>query len=297
MSDSFADLWASSVPAKSIQQQPQQKLGSAIQPRRPQCDAFSILSASQPSSQPLVNNQRDDRQSRQPKVTSRGEDAFSGLFAPSLDGTAVGRNPDRANMTIAERAALTQQAKAAQKSDASVQIAQVPTSSTLWDGLDALARPTTASPRPTVTAEDDFDFGFGGVSTAKGISSMIPPPKNAVIENDDWGFHELSSPAPSESRSAPTKPVRTRAALWDLDEFESSEPQASHPRSQPPPRSLTGTPGEFDFGNREDGLLGEDSDTEDTFGIRGSRAEHPEDDILGDLGKPLVRSSTSPVRF
>ena len=181
-------------------------------------------------------------------------------------------------MTMAERAALTQQAKAAQSNAAPSQMAPVPTSSSLWDGLDVLARPTSTSPHPL---------------TAKAVSSMTSPPNNGSIENDDWGLSEFSPPTPSVSQSAlaPTKPVSESktTTLWDLDEFGPSEPQTSQPLSKVPSRSLSGTPGDFDFGDREDGLLtGGDSDVEDTFGIRSSYAERPEDDILGDLGKPVV---------
>ena len=55
------------------------------------------------------------------------------------------------------------------------------------------------------------------------------------------------------------------------------------------PGKAQGTPGNFDFGNHEDGFLGGDnSHVEDTFTIHGGgHSEHPRD-ILGDLGKPVV---------
>jgi hypothetical protein len=57
-----------------------------------------------------------------------------------------------------------------------------------------------------------------------------------------------------------------------------------HPLPLPHARRAKGTPGDIDFGDREDGLLGGDhSHAEDTFNIRSSHSEHPEDDILGDL--------------
>ena len=61
----------------------------------------------------------------------------------------------------------------------------------------------------------------------------------------------------------------------------------SPPQSQVPPRSLTGTHVDFDFGDREGVLLGDDNlDMEDTFSIRGGQDK---DDILGNPGKPVVR--------
>ena len=296
MSDSFADLWASSAPTQPTPQQQPNKVVSTAPPRRQQYDAFSILSAAQPSSKPVANNQLSDRQRRQPQATSNGGDAFSDLFATSLDGAAASRNPNRVNMTMAERAVLAQKAKGAQNKVSSAQIASASSSTSLWDGLDALARPTTASPRPAASIQgntavtDTFDFEF---DSAPAVPSTASPSNNTSIENDDWGLSEFAS-GPSESRfvPAPTKPASglQPTSLWDLEEFGSSEPRMSPPQ-QVPSRSLTGTPGDFDFGDREDSLLGGDnSDREDTFNIRGGgRSGHAEDDILGDLGKPLVR--------
>ena len=62
--------------------------------------------------------------------------------------------------------------------------------------------------------------------------------------------------------------------LWDLDGFNSASDQdrrvSSSASDLPPSRS--DTPGDFDFGDRENALLDDDSGSED--------------DILGDLGRP-----------
>ena len=290
MSDSFADLWASSAPTKPSPQQPQKTIGSSAPPRRQQYDTFSILSASQPSSRYVANNQPSDRQGRQPQPASREGDAFSDLFASSLDGTLANRNPDRANLTMAERTVLAQKATVAQNNAMSTRREPASSSPSLWDGLDALVRPTTASPRPTTSAQgntssrDTFDFGLDSAPAAGAVSSSTSPP------DDDWSLSEFTlQPSKSQPGPGPTKSVsRTQPAnLWDLDDFSSSEPRTSPPQTQVPPRSLTGTPGDFDFGDRERVLLGDDnSDMEDTFGIPGGQDK---DDILGDLGKPVVR--------
>ena len=68
-------------------------------------------------------------------------------------------------------------------------------------------------------------------------------------------------------------------------------PVPAHPLVRPQACRVQGTPTDFDFGNREDGLRalgGDNSDAEGTFNICGGRSEHPEDGILG-LGKPVVR--------
>jgi hypothetical protein len=67
-------------------------------------------------------------------------------------------------------------------------------------------------------------------------------------------------------------------------------PVSAYPLARPHARLAQGTLDDFDFGNREDGLLGGgNSRAEDTLNIRGGRSEHPEDDLLGDLAKPMVR--------
>jgi hypothetical protein len=290
MADSFADIWASSAPTNPNPQQPQKKVGATVPQRRQQYDAFSILSASQPSSRPVANNQLSDQQGKQRQATSHGRDTFGDLFASSLDGAAASRNPARVNMTMAERAVLAQKAK--QNNTASTQIKPAASSTSLWDGLDALARPKTASPRPptsiqgSASARDSLDFEFGSLSGAAPATS--PPLNKTSIENDDWGLHDFTS----ESRSvpAPTKLATGKqpTALWDLGP---SEQRTSQSQPQVPSRAVTGTPSDFDFGDREDALLGGDnSDAEDTFNIRSGHSEHPEVDILGDLGKLAVRN-------
>jgi hypothetical protein len=61
------------------------------------------------------------------------------------------------------------------------------------------------------------------------------------------------------------KPIKS---VWDIDDFDSSSP--SDPQLLPRSR----TPGDFDFGDREDGLLR-------------SHSDDGNDDILGDLGRPV----------
>ncbi|KIJ57961.1 hypothetical protein HYDPIDRAFT_34639, partial [Hydnomerulius pinastri MD-312] len=300
MTDSFADLWASSAPTKPTQPPP--KLGAAANtsqvnptyPRRPQKDAFSILSASQPATRtqsPQIANQTQTggQAASQRSSNNTTGDAFSGLFSSSM-GSLGGGQASTGNMTMAERAALAQKSKVQQYSGASSgsgygngggAASVVPSA---WDGLDSLAQ--TARPAAVSPPQDDFDFAFESAPTTTNKAST------SLVDNndDDWGLSEFSSPqskSPSiTTTTAPTsKPASTSKpqTLWDLDDFVSPSSQTA------PSRSQTGTPGDFDFGNREDALLGgDDSDGEDTFGISGA-ATRQEDDILGDLGKPVVR--------
>ncbi|KAF9222857.1 hypothetical protein BS17DRAFT_818174 [Gyrodon lividus] len=307
MVDSFADLWASSAPTKPIQ--PPQKLGAApptqqsitSYPRRPQQDAFSILSATQSSTtrtlSPQIANQTQPQQSSTQALLKSSNaaagDAFSGLFIASTGSSLASTG----SMTMAERAALAQKAKA-QKSYSVKSGSSAPTSSA-WAGLDALAQPTSNVAASSTT--DDFDFAFDSVPTTSNS-----PLNNNSINNDDWGLSEFSSPPPVIQSNSPftaapiTKSASASASasaskpqtLWDLDEFAS-------PSHQQPSCSHTGTPRDFDFGDREDGLLGgDDSEAKNACGLRASSsgANTHEDDILGDLGKPVLHSpSPNPV--
>lgn len=253
MSDSFADLWSSSTPSNSTSPQilgatkPRQTI-----PHRSQ-DAFSILSASQPTSRthsPQVTGPTTQPRNPVPAGGSRNGDAFSSLFSGSL---ADGKNNKTANMTMAERAAAAQKAKLQQTLAPPKVTAPLPSA---WDGLDSLARPSaTSRPSPSRSPQVDFDFS----AFASSSSTVVKSP----VEDDDWGVPDSTIPQPQS-----TSLKKPAGALWDLDDFDSSSP-SDHPI---PPRSRT--PGDFDFGDREDGLLETHSD--------GSN-----DDILGDLARPV----------
>ncbi|OAX41411.1 hypothetical protein K503DRAFT_685508 [Rhizopogon vinicolor AM-OR11-026] len=250
MSDSFADLWSSSAPPNSTSSQ---TLGATKpQPSIPkrQQDAFSILSASQSTSRthsPKVTSPVTQSRNAAPPSAPRN-DAFSDLFSGSL---ADGRG--NANMTIAERAAAAQKAKLQQARSHHTISAPLPSA---WDGLDTLAQSSTTSrPPPSHSAQDDFDFSAFSSSTTS--APKLP------VGGDDWGLSDFAAPQPQSISQK--KPAQT---LWDIDAFDSPSP--SEP--QIPPRSRT--LGDFDFGDREDGLLR-------------SHSDDGNDDILGDLARPV----------
>ncbi|KAG2147452.1 uncharacterized protein EDB93DRAFT_1282152 [Suillus bovinus] len=266
MSDSFADLWSSSVPSNPTSPQ---VLGAAKQrtavPQRSQ-DTFSLLSASQPTSRthsPQVAGPTTRSRNPVPVGGARNVDAFSSLFSGSL---ADGRDNNTTNMTMAERAAAAQRAK--------LQPAQAPPRVTAplpsaWDGLDSLARQATPShPSPSRSPQVDLDFSAFASSSTTTVKSPVG--------YDGWSSHDSTAPQPQTASQK--KPAGT---LWDLDDFDSS----SHSNSPIPPRSRT--PGDFDFGDRDDGLLETHSDDSN-------------DDILGDLARPVDAvkpSSRFPCRF
>ncbi|KAG0691905.1 hypothetical protein DFH29DRAFT_974245 [Suillus ampliporus] len=258
MSDSFADLWSSS--AQSNPTSPQ-ILGAAKPrppiPQRPQ-DAFSILSASQPTSRRHSPQVTSTTQPRNPVPAGgpRNGDAFSSLFSGSL---ADGRNNATANMTMAERAAAAQKAKLQQGQAPPTVTAPLPSA---WDGLDSLVQPSaTSRPSPSRSPQDNFDFSAFASSSTTAAKSPVG--------HDDWGISDFIAPQPQ-----PTSQKKPTKTLWDLDDFDSSSP------SDPPIPPRSRTPGDFDFGNREDGLLE-------------SHSDDGHDDILGDLARPVDVVKTS----
>lgn len=298
MSDSFADLWNATAPSKPAQSQPPRTLGSvtpavAGQQRKPANDVFSMLAAPSSStsrsvspsysSQPLqkssslggtpVNGGPKPVQ----KATSSGGDAFSDL----LGGTIASRSSNT-NLTIAERAALVEKQRIDQHA---ARQATASTQASAWAGLDALGnsssfRANSVSPQPPVSQpEDDWGFDFG--DTAKPAAATPAPVKATAPAEDDWGLDDfIAKPAPK--KASETQKASQSQSIWDIDEF-ASPPAASSLRGSPAPQNdRSSTPGSFDFGEREDGLLDDRSDGED--------------DILGDLARPVSSKPTRQVR-
>ncbi|KAH8988547.1 hypothetical protein EDB92DRAFT_1947922 [Lactarius akahatsu] len=196
-------------------------------------------------------------------ATSTSGDAFGDLLSGSF-----GANPSNANLSIAEQAAR-----------ANARVIQQPPippqTSSAWAGLDSLGggAPFSSSLQHNpATPEADDDWIFGSTTT--------PAPK---LSNDDLGIEDfVSRPKPSDDPLPPRPPKAN--SLWDLDDFNSASNQG-HRISSPAsnlPLSRSDTPGDFDFGDRENALLDDDSGSDD--------------DILGDLGKPARVQPTSTAR-
>lgn len=277
MSDSFADLWSSSAPSKP---QPQ-KLGTAstITSRRPQQDVFTLLSSarsSNPSSRSITPSSLQRVSTpKQASSANGGGDAFSGLLSGSL--AASNNTP----MTIAERAAQAERQKLedlrrhhAVKNQASLGN---------WAGLDSLANsssPAPSKPSRVLSNPDsllgDEDWGFGSAPRSK----PKPPIKNSEkvasisIDNygDGWGLDDFGAPASRTSSQSKSRPQASKpTSILDLDEL--SSPPSSSSKLMSLPAVRVDSPGDFDFGNREDALLDNESDDEE--------------DILGALSKPV----------
>ena len=293
MSDSFADLWNSAAPVKPAE--PPKKLGAlsassaTSTTRKPTNDVFSLLANTSSTSSRSVtpsysSSNPQSAASSRPNVVQKtssagsGGDAFSSLLSGTLASSSAANT---ANMTMAQRAAQAERQKSEQL------LRQQKTSqhtSAAWAGLDALgaSTPSGTNGSSSNTQEDEWGFEFASpapqATQPKRASSA--PKATVAVDDDDWGLGDFGSqPAPSKAQPTPVRPApvsqKSTGSLWDLDEFTSPSSQDARKPSPEPPINRSSTPGDFDFGDREDGLLNDRSDDED--------------DILGDLGKPVDR--------
>ncbi|THH21028.1 hypothetical protein EUX98_g8467, partial [Antrodiella citrinella] len=296
MADSFADLWNSATPVKPVEAP--KKLGAlsassttATNFQKPANDAFSLLantssSASSRSVTPSYLNTPPTAAASRPnpvqKSSSSGGDAFSNILAGTLASGST--NPDK--LTIAERAAqverqrseqLLQQHHATQKASAA------------WAGLDSLGKSmSTGTHTPSKVDEDDWAFDFTSPAPQASKRPTPVPKASTVLDDDDWGLGDFAAqhstmkaqPAPIKARPPPQK--ASLNSLLDLDEFTSGPSQNGRKRSPEPSPHRSASQGSFDFGDHEDGLLSHRSDDED--------------DILGDLSKPVDQVKPVPSR-
>ena len=300
MSDSFADLWNSTAPTKQTQTQQPRTLGSinpavAGQQRKPQNDVFSMLAAtgSATSSRPItpsyspqpvqkttsLGNVTPANAGPKPvqKSVSGGGDAFSDLLRGTISGSS---SVDTANLTIAQRAALVEKQRQEQQKSKNASSA---TQSSAWAGLDALGSTfsaATAATKPSSSQADDDDWTSTFNQPTKPSAHASGATSSAPLE-DDWGLEDFASKPSSIKDPSPQPPSKT-GSLWELDEFASppSDPIALG-ASPAPGKDRSSTPGSFDFGEREDGLLND--------------ASGDEDDILGELSKPVQPKPTRRV--
>jgi hypothetical protein len=275
MSDSFADLWNSSAPVKPSQPTP--KLGTNPAPSlgapRPKYDAFAMLAASgsnsssRPHSRTSSTSATAAQKSNGSAAPTTSGDAFSDLLSGSF-----GNNPSNAKLSMAERARAKTQVAPPQP------ITAPPHSTSTWAGLDSLAVGTSFSSAPPSRpapsqVEDDWPFGS---STSSAQAEFASPPKPQL---DDWGLPDFVSHTKPSNEVQPEHSSQGRS-LWDPDDFNSPYEQeqgaSSSAHNSPPSRS--NSPGDFDFGDRENALLDDNSESDD--------------DILGDLGRPVHKRST-----
>jgi hypothetical protein len=150
-------------------------------------------------------------------------------------------------------------------------------SSHQWAGLDVLGGgPIAPTPSRTkkvvVDHNDDWGLGeFGAPATAK------PTPQPAAKADSllDFGdFDAAPAAVPTPSRLPKAQDSKS-GSLWDLDDFTSgpSHSAAALPIQSKSQEKFDSPDFDFDFGNREYTSNG--------------HTHHDEDDILGDLSKPV----------
>ena len=132
--------------------------------------------------------------------------------------------------------------------------------------------------RSTFDALASLGLGSGFAASSQALSGLGvsgsaagSEPRCGYLDAGTGGSGFAAKPAAAASpKPKPTAATSAAQSLLDWDEFESAPaaaPAATHGTFQNDPLE------DFDFGNREDGLLGNQSGDED--------------DILGDLGKPI----------
>ena len=163
-----------------------------------------------------------------------------------------------------------------------------------WDGIDSLGA-GSGKIQPSVSvstaSQDDDDWGFGMTAPISNGSSSRGKAEAPKPHDDDWGLGDfVSAPTITKTTAPPQAQSQTQSqSLWDLDEFTSPHPPPTAPTIRQPtaPTPRSNTPADdFDFGDREDRLL--DNDSHD---------EGDDDDILGALSKPVdaIPKRSSPV--
>ncbi|KAH8830023.1 hypothetical protein DL96DRAFT_1591288 [Flagelloscypha sp. PMI_526] len=259
MGDSFSDLWSTNAPANqknkpmgslSAQNTPTISPQAAYGNKRTTPDIFSMLASSgTPGNSRPITPQPQRVSPKPPASTSTNGDAFSELFSGSSATTNTSK------LTLAQQAA---QKAATSKLSSTPSPAPAPAAPSAWDGLDSLGGFSSVSPAPTASltsTNDIFDVG-------------TPAP---VADNDDWGLSDfVSAPAPQQAPQ-PT-PQTSSGNIWDSDDFASSNSRSDSPSNN------------FNFGSRED------AGSDDEWGVKrgvGAQNYEDDDDILGDLGKPV----------
>ncbi|KIM42238.1 hypothetical protein M413DRAFT_444674 [Hebeloma cylindrosporum] len=253
MSDSFADLWASTTPSKpptlASTSRPNTVPTSAQpvkqNPTYGKPDLFALLSSSSsntPSGSATPRHATASGRStpsmlgvqRSGSAASArgggGGDAFSDLFA----GSAAGANGAK-NMTLAARLALEKQQQQQLNSGRSSSAGSGGGNNEVWVGLDSLGglgAPNGNSPK--VTAEDDNDwglgdFGAGSKPTSSRVARSTTNPTEALWDIDDFPSTTTNSSTPSVPKT--TNGTTQSTTLWDINEF-TSPPRPPVPTSK-----------------------------------------------------------------
>jgi hypothetical protein len=294
MSD-FADLWNSVTPnahkkptnnetlASQLNASKGSGLGAMSQPisRVSTPSYFSTPGISpQPSGQALRTSPRPGATNAASKpVTSQSAvDAFGDLFGTS--GATQSRN-----MTIAERQALAsrEQAQAEEKARREREA-----NSAFWDNLEfsksvgstsgishhSLGTSQPLAPRIETTLLTPSRLS--PLPSSKPSTSGLTPASNNIWDLDSFLAPSNSvsqAPTPSPVASPGPRSAQTNPDLFDLLDSLPSRGQGAPDLTSKTTPMRSGTPGDFDWGDREDDDL----------------------DLLGELGKPVLQKPSQPL--
>lgn len=256
-----------------------------------------------------------------PVAPSSSGDAFGSLFSPGN-----GSNANLSTLSLAQQQArLTQQ----KQNTPSMPLNGGADQGAFWDRLESGTSVSTAAKVQTSTTASSSGVSSPAISytpssllapsilqptSRPGSSAAAASSASINSSSDPWGdFDALSTQnniqnatikAPTASRPTRASGKVTAADLFDFGDFDEQTPATlptndrKVPSRDSPLISRPTSPGDFDFGDRE-------YDEEDGGGLLGGggRGHDDEEDILGDLGRPvdelasITTSSASTVSF
>ena len=256
MSDAFSDLWNSSTSSKP--NAPKKTLGGSVatpsqvrggSTSRQTPDVFSLLASSNAQVNSRPNPTPNPAPAFQPRPPAAKPPNGNDAFQDLLGGT-ISASTNGARMTIAERAAQAER----QRLEAQIKKHQATSSAaSAWQGLDSLAEPKS------LKAANEDDWGFGPLSQPPAATLTRPKEEKLSSTDDDWGLNDFGNTSTGNTNPSTPNPSQS-SKLWDMDDLMTDDT---------PSRPTIAISGKTDQNNA---LL--------------SQAED-EDDILGDLGKPI----------
>ena len=228
-------------------------------------DPFASL-ATPSSSNPSSRSLTPSNQSRsQASGNQSGPDAFSSLLGPSFSTTS---NAEK--LSLAERQAAARREQQAKLSGGTQEKQGDPA---VWSGLDLLGQPSLkstsqSSPAFTNQSNNDDTWLFDHIEPATTQkSNPAKPPTSASLE-DDWGLSDFAGPGQSSTRTESRTDAPGKHSIFDA----------------------------FD----DDNLLTDSFGEQSVPQAVGTQSVDADDDILGELSKPVTAKPTpppQPVRY
>ncbi|KAH9926853.1 hypothetical protein B0H21DRAFT_826532 [Amylocystis lapponica] len=150
---------------------------------------------------------------------------------------------------------------------------------TAYEQLKTLLNPSGVYSHRAEPADDDWAFDME--PTKPSTQHTLSKPTE-----DDWGLNKFTSKlAPMKDTFA----TKSSGSLWDyFDDFESAPAPPSNSHHSPQPLvARSRSPGDFDFGNREDRLLDDSSNDEDVILGSARVSPSPQSQPHGQPSRPV----------